>query len=106
MQIRTFFRQLIAEYSNNDTPSPIGDVYLDYPTPLPDDQLDRKATTPSEGEDATTTLDILVRVRAHSSNSADRNIALISSMLILFRSQVLDRGRSLGRLSNRTLGGL
>ena len=71
-------------------------------TSLLDDQLDRKATTSLGGEDAIAVLDILARVRVHSFISADYNTAPISSVLIL-RSQVLDHGKNLGNLSNRTL---
>lgn len=81
---------------------PDSQEHRDFLTSLLDDQLDRKATTSLGGEDAIAVLDILARVCVHSFMSADYKTTQISSVLIL-RPQVLDHGKQLGRLSNRTL---
>jgi len=77
--------------------------YLLILTSLLDDRMDRKATTSLEGEDATTVLDILARVRVDLSIWTDHKPTSISSTLILSRPQVLEHGRNLGGPWNRTL---
>lgn len=115
-----FFRLLTAKYNDRDAPTtdrsdvisewrrleefvPNSPEYLSFLASLLGDSLYRKATTSLESEDATVVLDILAGVCSHSLISADYRTTLVSSMLILFRPQVLDHDRNRGSLSNRTL---
>lgn len=58
---------VVTKWRNLEEFDPNSRKHIDLLTSLFDDQLDRKATTSLRGEDAATVLDILARVRVHSS---------------------------------------
>lgn len=95
---------VVSKWRRLERLSPGSQGYLILLASILDDPMDRRATTALEGEDAAVVLDILARVRVHPSLRIDCKIVSMSSMLTPFRPQILDRGRNLGRLSNRTLG--
>jgi len=95
---------VVSKWRRLERFGPGSQEYLLLLTSILDDPMDRRATTALEGEDATVVLDILARVRIRPSPRIDHKIVPMLSILTLFRPQVLDRGKNLGRLSNRTLG--